>query len=225
MADYRYGDQGRSRSSIFSDDGDRWRGESARDDRRGGPDERGFFDRAGDEVRSWFGDEEAERRRESDARRYEMEQGEAGRYRGGGHDDQWTGRAPSRRDDQASYGQGGQASGDGGYRFGSAGQIVGSSPHDESYRRWRAQQIEALDREYEEYCRHRQEQFESEFSTFRQNRQSGVTQGGTGGAGGMMFGQAGQAGSTETTSQTGAVAGAAASDDAAGAPKPGGRPR
>jgi hypothetical protein len=31
-------------------------------------DERGFFDRAGDEVRSWFGDDEAERRREMDAR-------------------------------------------------------------------------------------------------------------------------------------------------------------
>lgn len=31
-------------------------------------DDRGFFDRAGDEVRSWFGDEEAERRRELDAR-------------------------------------------------------------------------------------------------------------------------------------------------------------
>ena len=30
--------------------------------------ERGFFDRAGDEVRSWFGDEEAERRRELDSR-------------------------------------------------------------------------------------------------------------------------------------------------------------
>ena len=30
--------------------------------------ERGFFDRAGDEVRSWFGDEEAERRREQDRR-------------------------------------------------------------------------------------------------------------------------------------------------------------
>lgn len=29
--------------------------------------ERGFFDRAGDEVRSWFGDEDAERRRERDA--------------------------------------------------------------------------------------------------------------------------------------------------------------
>ena len=30
--------------------------------------ERGFFDRAGDEVRSWFGDEDAERRREQDRR-------------------------------------------------------------------------------------------------------------------------------------------------------------
>ena len=33
--------------------------------------ERGFFDRAGDEVRSWFGDEEAERRREYDQRQDE----------------------------------------------------------------------------------------------------------------------------------------------------------
>jgi hypothetical protein len=31
-------------------------------------DERGFLNRAGDEVRSWFGDEDAERRRELDAR-------------------------------------------------------------------------------------------------------------------------------------------------------------
>lgn len=31
-------------------------------------DERSFFERAGDEVRSWFGDEEAERRRERDMR-------------------------------------------------------------------------------------------------------------------------------------------------------------
>ena len=30
-------------------------------------DDRGFFDRAGDEVRSWFGDDDAERRRELDA--------------------------------------------------------------------------------------------------------------------------------------------------------------
>jgi len=36
--------------------------------RRGG-EERGFFERAGDEIKSWFGDEEAERRRRMDERR------------------------------------------------------------------------------------------------------------------------------------------------------------
>jgi osmotically-inducible protein OsmY len=35
---------------------------------RGRRDDRGFFERAGDEVRSWFGDEEAERRRMRDER-------------------------------------------------------------------------------------------------------------------------------------------------------------
>src|SRR5262245_43070056 len=42
--------------------------------RRGG-EERGFFERAGDEIRSWFGDEDAERRRRLDERR----RGNAGR--------------------------------------------------------------------------------------------------------------------------------------------------
>lgn len=41
-------------------------------------DDRGFFDRAGDEVRSWFGDDEAERRREADAR-YDARYGNDGR--------------------------------------------------------------------------------------------------------------------------------------------------
>lgn len=42
--------------------------------------DRGFFSRAGDEVRSWFGDDEAERRRELDQRndeRYARQQGSA----------------------------------------------------------------------------------------------------------------------------------------------------
>ena len=61
------------------DRGDRggWRGEG-----RGGPgrdDDRGFFDRAGDEVRSWFGDDEAQRRRETDERRWEQEHRMSGR--------------------------------------------------------------------------------------------------------------------------------------------------
>jgi osmotically-inducible protein OsmY len=37
--------------------------------------ERGFFERAGDEVRSWFGDEDADRRREVDVRRGEHHRG------------------------------------------------------------------------------------------------------------------------------------------------------
>ncbi|HEY7179769.1 MAG TPA: BON domain-containing protein [Blastocatellia bacterium] len=36
---------------------------------RRGPDERGFFERAGDEIKSWFGDEEAAYRRRSDEMR------------------------------------------------------------------------------------------------------------------------------------------------------------
>lgn len=44
-----------------------YRGDNRNDYRSDDRDDRGFFDRAGDEVRSWFGDEEAERRRERDA--------------------------------------------------------------------------------------------------------------------------------------------------------------
>src|SRR4051812_6441482 len=62
--------------------GDRWRDRGQghdRDYRGGGDGERGFFDRAGDEVRSWFGDDEAQRRREADQRRWEQEQRMSGR--------------------------------------------------------------------------------------------------------------------------------------------------
>jgi osmotically-inducible protein OsmY len=37
--------------------------------------DRGFFERAGDEVRSWFGDEDADRRRDMDVRRAESHRG------------------------------------------------------------------------------------------------------------------------------------------------------
>jgi hypothetical protein len=44
-------------------------------------DDRGFFDRAGDEVRSWFGDEEAERRREWDMQQDQRYGGPSDDYR------------------------------------------------------------------------------------------------------------------------------------------------
>jgi hypothetical protein len=56
--------------------GDRWRGHGQGYGER---DDRGFIDRAGDEVRSWFGDDEAQRRREADQRRWEQEQRMSGR--------------------------------------------------------------------------------------------------------------------------------------------------
>ena len=54
------------------------RGGYREDDRRG-DDERGFFERARDEVRSLFGDDEAERRRDIDERRWQRERGMSGR--------------------------------------------------------------------------------------------------------------------------------------------------
>lgn len=58
-------DGSREERPRWSDDRnpDRWRSEN-----RGGPQDRGFFERAGDEIASWFGDDDAERRRSEDAR-------------------------------------------------------------------------------------------------------------------------------------------------------------
>lgn len=76
--DDRYGGDNRWRDRGES----RWNERGPGDRERGawrGDDDRGFFDRAGDEVRSWFGDDEAQRRREMDERRWERERGMSGR--------------------------------------------------------------------------------------------------------------------------------------------------
>ena len=61
MAYDRYDPRDRSR-----DERSRWRDE--RGDSREGREGRGFFERAGDEIASWFGDDDAERRRDRDER-------------------------------------------------------------------------------------------------------------------------------------------------------------
>ena len=58
------------------DERSRWRDE--REDNRGG---RGFFERAGDEIASWFGDDDAERRRDRDERMHRSDHGR--------HDQDW----------------------------------------------------------------------------------------------------------------------------------------
>ena len=48
---------------------------------------------------------------------------------------------------------------------------------DDHYRSWRDRQIQSLDRDYEDYCREREQQFHQDFDSWRQNRQQ---QGSTG---------------------------------------------
>jgi osmotically-inducible protein OsmY len=66
--------------------------------RREGRDDRGFMDRASDEVKSWFGDEEAERRRRIDEQRSNYTGGRPGGEFGQGYpnrysrENQWAGR-------------------------------------------------------------------------------------------------------------------------------------
>ncbi|HET8750105.1 MAG TPA: DUF2171 domain-containing protein [Sphingomicrobium sp.] len=67
----------RDENDRWSDDRNRYRNRAYG---RGG-DDRGFFERAGDEVASWFGDEDAERRRREDRMRDERERGWSGRSR------------------------------------------------------------------------------------------------------------------------------------------------
>ena len=46
-----------------------------------------------------------------------------------------------------------------------------SSNRDDHYRSWRDKQMQALDRDYEDYCREREQQFHQDFDSWRQNRQ------------------------------------------------------
>ena len=147
----------------------------------GQDDGRGFFERAGDEVRSWFGDEEAERRRERDMGRDPSGRAFASRDNGGRAD---LGGSEGR----SRYGAGGF----GGASFGQDRGAFGGrrSQWDDNYRRWRDQQIAQLDREYEEYCLECQDQFEQDFSSWRTSR---LTQGGTGSASDTTGGSSGGA--------------------------------
>ncbi|GHD05032.1 SWFGD domain-containing protein [Tianweitania populi] len=70
-SNYGYDNRGSNRADYRNQSGTGERYGSGRgyeNNRYGRNEERGFFERAGDEVSSWFGDEDAERRREMDAR-------------------------------------------------------------------------------------------------------------------------------------------------------------
>jgi len=87
--DYYRGSATGRRFGYGARDHDRDRGYAG--GRTGYGEDRGFIERAGDEIRSWFGDEEAERRREMD-QRYDERVGRYERAFGGtgdGHYQSW----------------------------------------------------------------------------------------------------------------------------------------
>jgi hypothetical protein len=145
-------------------------------------DDRGFFERAGDEIASWFGDDEAERRRREDMRAGRSDDDFAGydrspRFRDEGYRRPYTGRFGGRRGfgderfDRGSPSERGWS--ERWERAPSRREFTGTAAglHDPHYSEWRQRQIEALDRDYEDYRRENQGRFENEFTTWRQTRE------------------------------------------------------
>ena len=184
-----YGGQDQyGRQSAYGRDDDRARdhGDYGRDNR--GDQDRGFFERAGDEVRSWFGDDDAEQRRRNDERYDERSnRGDYGSNRsyGSGRDSGYgsggsrdTGAGRSYGGGQGQYGRGGSAYGSGNAGSGSGfgggadrSQNRDTSHPDHGYSSWRDRQMAQFDREYDDYRREHQGKFDSEFGNWRQQRQ------------------------------------------------------
>lgn len=151
------------------------RGQFSGPDYPGGydPEERGFFDRAGDEVRSWFGDQEAERRREYDEyynRPYGDPRDQSSRI-GFASASSASRYLPGRGHAPYTGERSGFGSEDHGYRnrsFGPAHDYGGH--HDASYYAWRQQRIDELDRDYAEYQRENHDRFQKEFGSWRTRR-------------------------------------------------------
>src|ERR1700750_1993788 len=107
--DRGYATRGAGYTGYDANRSDRYRGAGYD---RNDPRDRGFFDRAGDEVRSWFGDEEAERRRRIDER-YDERYDNGSRSRSasqatGGYrsPDSYPRWSRSNRDDRGGYAAG-----------------------------------------------------------------------------------------------------------------------
>jgi hypothetical protein len=161
------------------DERTRWRSDRYSD--RGPGEDRGFFERAGDEIASWFGDEDAERRRREDpgaeGRERSWDRGrERGRFEGrGDFDRERSGREIERGHRQAigdrsfatsGYGRGSFAPREFGPR-----EFERERDVDPNYRSWRQRQLDDLDRDYADYRRETQARFEDDFGGWRQRRQ------------------------------------------------------
>ncbi len=164
-------DDDRSRYMGRDRDDDRFRlfGRDRDDDRyrdhwRDRDEDRGFFERAGDEIRSWFSDDDDRSRDDWRGQSRNQSRDYPQTYRG---EDQ--ARSSGYESRGARYGA------TSGYGAGSAqnqyGGGRGGYPQDDHYNEWRNEQLSSLDRDYDEYRRENRDKFHSEFSNWRGQRQ------------------------------------------------------
>lgn len=159
----------RGRGFMFDDDRDRSRD---RDE------DRGFFSRMGEGARSWFGDDE---RGGSDRGAWENNRDWPQRNRGSSDYGREHGYGGFQGDDRGGRRQGGF----GGSNEWREGRRSFSSHADDHYRSWRDKQMQSLDQDYADYCREREQQFHSDFDSWRKQRhgnhqplRTGMTQSG-----------------------------------------------
>ncbi len=187
----------------------RWRGDDDRDfrgsDRERGfrgnydrerdrdrGDNRGFFDRMGDEFRSWFGDDRDDRsdrsgrserndfrsRSGSSQEEYSRSQPDHRNFARGRDDDRYERSDRDYRPMAGDYSRSGDPDRESPYerddyrRTSFAGSTARSNHDDDHYRGWRQRQVDSLDRDYDDYRRERATQFESDFGSWRERRQS-----------------------------------------------------
>ena len=124
-------------------------------DRHDRHEDRGFFERLGDRARDSFRDDD------SDHRHWGRDTGHGQSDRGRGAWDQdryWS----NSQDREQSWNSGANQ------------DLERSRSHpDDHYRSWRDKQMQSLDRDYEDYCREREQQFHSDFDSWRQQRYGG----------------------------------------------------
>jgi hypothetical protein len=174
----RYGRESSNRGRWSEDDGRRWRSEGGRDE------DRGWFERAGDQIASWFGDDDDDGPRGD--RGWNRDEGDrqtpwGGRNRepwGGGqferdrdrHQDRGRGYRPMAGDYGRAEGLTARGGGWSGTSQNPRQQSQQQGMHDPHYHNWRQRQMDELDRDYDEYRRENQARFESEFGSWREQR-------------------------------------------------------
>ena len=164
---------GRDRDPRFEDRGPRF---EDRGPQRG---ERGFFDRMGDEVRSWFGDEDRGHSRDDRRGREGEDWREWSNSSERQYNPRWRdelGRGPAHmreeHDDRFDRENDTEWNRDPYRSTTFAGSRARSNHDDLHYEEWRRRQVEDLDRDYDEYRRERQSNFEQDFGGWRDKRQS-----------------------------------------------------